>query len=161
MVEAVPIPCGANGRDWNGMDVQVPWRMDYGDAVATASNALLASYEDFIVCVHYDDCQIVDGGSFKAQLHQDALERKARPAAQRGCDLSLYQVTSLLPNHCSVVGTPLAFSRMDGMFAKEGMLFHPFLCENEVPTAEQSPWLSLRSQPAWPLPQVNLSDVQL
>ena len=35
-------------RQWNGMDVQVPWRMDYGGAVATASNVLLASYEDSI-----------------------------------------------------------------------------------------------------------------
>lgn len=57
---------------------EAPWRMDYGDAVATASNALLASYED-------------------------ALQREKLGLPPRG-----------------------------------------------VPTAEQSPWLSLRSQPAWP-----------
>ena len=71
------------------MDVQAPWRMDYGDAVATASNALLASYEDSIVCVHHD-CQIVDGGSFKAQLHQDALQREKLGLPPRGAVILVY-----------------------------------------------------------------------
>ena len=46
-------------RQWKGMEgngrpgpFQVPWRMDYGDAVATASNVLLASYEDSIACAN-------------------------------------------------------------------------------------------------------------
>ena len=77
------------------------------------------------------------------------------------------KVPRLLPNHCSVVGVPLAFC-YDGfkdywapcrfvrerMFAKERVLF-PY--ETEAPTAQKNQWLSLRSPPAWPLAQVKLS----
>lgn len=85
-------------RQWNGMDVQVPWRMDYGGAVATASNVLLASYEDSIAYADQHHSQIVDGGNFKAQLHQDALQREKFGLPPKGALSLVY--TLVLPGTC-------------------------------------------------------------